>query len=100
MSSAGVRELKNHLSQYLRRLKPGEVIAITDRGRVVAELRAPANASSPATALTGGYARLLSTGVIRPALEEGDPLGGLRAGRALAARRGLVRDLMREDRGD
>ena len=35
----GTRELKNHLSRYLRRVREsGEPIYVTDRGEVVAEL--------------------------------------------------------------
>jgi prevent-host-death family protein len=37
-SSAGVREVKNHLSAYLERVKLGEEIVITDRGEPVARL--------------------------------------------------------------
>jgi antitoxin (DNA-binding transcriptional repressor) of toxin-antitoxin stability system len=41
MRTAGVRELKAKLSEYLRDVARGETILVTDRGRVVAELRAP-----------------------------------------------------------
>ena len=37
-SRAGVREVKNHLSAYLDRVRDGEEIVITDRGRPVARL--------------------------------------------------------------
>jgi len=37
-STAGVREVKNHLSAYLNRVRDGEEIVITDRGRPVARL--------------------------------------------------------------
>ena len=37
-STAGVREVKNHLSAYLGRVRDGEEIVITDRGRPVARL--------------------------------------------------------------
>jgi antitoxin (DNA-binding transcriptional repressor) of toxin-antitoxin stability system len=37
----GVRELKNRLSAYLRMVKAGEEILVTERGQVVAELHAP-----------------------------------------------------------
>jgi antitoxin (DNA-binding transcriptional repressor) of toxin-antitoxin stability system len=98
--SAGIRDLKNNLSRYLRRLRPGEVIAITDRGRVVAELRSPVATSGTTTPLTGGYARLLESGVIRPARDSGDPLGDLETARVRAAPRGTVASLIREDRGE
>ncbi len=35
----GTKELKNRLSRYLRRVRAGEVVRVTDRGKVVAELR-------------------------------------------------------------
>ena len=41
MSSVGIRELKNRLSEYVRRVRRGEEFLVTDRGRVVAELRQP-----------------------------------------------------------
>jgi prevent-host-death family protein len=37
-STAGVREVKNHLSAYLDRVRDGEEIIITDRGRPIARL--------------------------------------------------------------
>lgn len=41
MDTVGVRELRQNASVYLRRVAAGEHIAITDRGRIVAELRPP-----------------------------------------------------------
>jgi hypothetical protein len=41
--AVGVRELKNRLSEYLRLVKNGEHILVTDRGDVVAELRQPSS---------------------------------------------------------
>lgn len=35
---AGIRELRNHLSQYLDRVRGGEEILVTDRGEAVARL--------------------------------------------------------------
>ncbi len=35
----GARELKNRLGQYLQRVKSGETVHVTDRGRIVAELK-------------------------------------------------------------
>jgi prevent-host-death family protein len=37
-STAGVRQVKNNLSAYLDRVRGGEEIVITDRGRPVARL--------------------------------------------------------------
>ncbi len=35
----GTKSLKNHLSLYLRRVRSGETVIVTDRGVPVAELR-------------------------------------------------------------
>jgi prevent-host-death family protein len=37
-ASVGVRELKNRLSEYLRRVKAGETITITERGKPVGQI--------------------------------------------------------------
>jgi antitoxin (DNA-binding transcriptional repressor) of toxin-antitoxin stability system len=36
----GTKELKNRLSHYVRRVREGASVYVTDRGKVVAELRA------------------------------------------------------------
>lgn len=41
MKSVGLRELKNRLSEYVREVRSGEAVLVTDRGEVVAELIAP-----------------------------------------------------------
>ena len=41
MKTVGIRELKNRLSEFLRLVRRGEEIWVTDRGEVVAELRRP-----------------------------------------------------------
>lgn len=38
MLTVGIRELKNGLSRYLKRVRKGEVIVVTDRGEVVARI--------------------------------------------------------------
>ena len=72
MGSAGIRELKDNLSRYIRRIEAGERIAVTAHGRVVAELVPSAKASRARH--PSRYEELVATGVIRPALEAGDPL--------------------------
>ena len=39
--SVGLRELKNRLSEYVRQVRSGEGVLVTDRGEVVAELNPP-----------------------------------------------------------
>ena len=41
MKTVGVRELKNRLSEYLRDVRGGDSVLVTDRGEVVAELSPP-----------------------------------------------------------
>ena len=41
MRTIGMRELKAHLSRAVREVQEGERYLVTDRGRVVAELRPP-----------------------------------------------------------
>ena len=43
MRTIGIRELKAHLSRALRDVQDGERYLVTDRGRVVAELRQPSS---------------------------------------------------------
>jgi prevent-host-death family protein len=42
MTSVGIRELKAHLSRFLARVRQGERITVTDRGRPVAIIGPPA----------------------------------------------------------
>jgi len=41
VKAVAVKELKNRLSAYLREVGTGEVVLVTDRGKVIAELRRP-----------------------------------------------------------
>lgn len=47
MKAAGIKELKARLSEYVRAVKGGEVVLVTDRGEVVAELRPPTGLAPP-----------------------------------------------------
>lgn len=77
MRAVGVRELKDRLSEYLRIAASGEVVLVTDRDRVVAELVAPGASRNKADLL---WADLVAEGVLRPPLvADGAPppyLGG------------------------
>lgn len=41
MRTVGLEILKNRLSEYIRLVNSGETVLVTDRGRVVVELRPP-----------------------------------------------------------
>ncbi len=93
MTSVGIRELKNNLSHYVRQVEAGKRVTVTDRGRVVAEL-VP---SGSAEASVSRYEGLIASGVIRPALEQGDPLADFPP---LRLPPGTAAALIDEDRGD
>jgi hypothetical protein len=41
VTTAGVKELKNRLSEYLRDVKAGAVVLVSERSRLIAEIRQP-----------------------------------------------------------
>lgn len=51
--NVGTKELKNRLSHYLGRVRAGEVVRVTDRGEVIAELRAVTRPSTDEQAILG-----------------------------------------------
>ena len=87
-NKAGVRDLKNRLSSYLKRVMNGETILITDRGKAVARL-VPVG-TSPAERLSA----LQQAGLVAGTGGRLDPV------RPVAPRRGArdVAALLVEDR--
>ena len=61
MSTVGVKELKNRLTQYLRRAKHGEEVVVTERGRPIALIH-PIQAAEHAVSLEARLARLAAQG--------------------------------------
>jgi antitoxin (DNA-binding transcriptional repressor) of toxin-antitoxin stability system len=53
MKTVGVRELKNRLSEYLRQVRAGEGVLVTDRGEVVAEIGPPGQGAADASVPPG-----------------------------------------------
>ena len=94
MTSTGIRELKDNLSRYIRRIEAGERIAITAHGRVVAELVPPGSAIGLPSSRVD---ELVATGVIRPPVEDGDPTEGWPDIRLPA---GTAAELIDADRGE
>jgi prevent-host-death family protein len=70
--AAGIRELKDNLSEYVRRTEAGERIAVTAHGRVVAML-VPVEKASRGRRTTR-LDDLVADGVVCLPIEEGDPL--------------------------
>lgn len=94
VTSTGIRELKNNLSRYIRRIEAGERIAITAHGRVVAELVPP---GTKAKGAPSRFDELVASGVIRPPVEGGDPTEGWPDIRLPA---GTAAELIDADRGE
>ena len=44
MKSVGIKNLKNNLSRYLNMVREGEVVYVTDRDDIVAEIHKPVSA--------------------------------------------------------
>ena len=95
MTSAGIRELKDHLSRYIRRIEAGERIAITAHGRVVAELVPPGTAATRRG--PSRFDELVVAGVIRPPLESGGPTEDWPD---IRLPRGAAAELIEADRGE
>ena len=94
VASTGIRELKDNLSRYIRRIEAGERIAITAHGRVVAELVPP---GSKTRGTPTHFDELVASGVIRPPLEAGDPTEGWPA---IGLPAGTAAELIDADRGE
>ena len=95
MKQVGLRELKNRLSTYVRLVRAGEHVQITDRGQVVADLLPPTSVKGrdPVTALAG----LERRGLLRPPTAEGR-VRYPRLPRLVPS--GTVQRLLDEDRGE
>lgn len=93
--TVGIRELKDNLSHFVRRVEAGERISVTAHGRVVAEL------GPPASVFSGGqgsrFEALVASGIVTPAADAGDATATWPNIRLAP---GTVRLLMDEDRGD
>lgn len=61
MERIGVRELRQHASRYLDRVKAGETVEVTERGRLVARL-------VPVDEATSQRERLVASGALSPAV--------------------------------
>lgn len=71
MKAVAVRELKNRLSAYLREVTAGEIVLVTDRGQVIAELRRPTS-ETQLSATEIALERLVSAGTLTLGLPQ-DP---------------------------
>ncbi len=73
MKSVGVKQLKARLSEYIRLVRTGETVLITDRDEVVAELRAAHRHGPAGLSIDDRLQALAEAGELtRPSLSKGD----------------------------
>jgi len=96
MHAVGLRDLKSRFSEYVRRVRSGEVLLVTDHGKVVAELRPP-SASVVAESAPSGLLELARRGSVSLGAPN-DPQGYPRLERVGSP--GLAMRLLDEERGD
>jgi prevent-host-death family protein len=74
--SVGIRELRQNLSRYIERVKDGETLAVTERGREVARLTPAGPRDSPlARLVTERGATLPTVDLLALDWEDGVPAG-------------------------
>ena len=71
MTTVGIRELKARLSAYVRKVRDGQTVYVTDRGEVVAELRPP-QSSGAASRAARRWQQAVASGAVIPAERPGD----------------------------
>ena len=67
MKTVGVRVLKAQLSEYLRAVKRGEVVVVTERDQIIAEIRAPRQEKDMMANTRDAIAALAASGEVTPA---------------------------------
>ena len=90
----GARELKTRLGTYLKRVRSGETILVTDRNETIAELRPVHDGANPATA---ALRKLAAAGVVTlPTRSRPSPFVAIRS-RGISASEAIARE--RHERG-
>jgi prevent-host-death family protein len=97
VKTVGVRDLKNKLSEYLRRVRLGESVLVTDRGEVVAELQPPGQMQGDPS-VPAGLQSLAKRGVLTLGTPAGADLYPLLP-RRQGGRRHSVAQLLDDERG-
>jgi len=90
MDTVGFRELKAHLSRYLKRVRSGATLTVTERGRSIATI----SPVEPPPDIVWAH-RLVAEG--RAHWSGGKPVGSARSSRLTGGR--TVSEAVLEDRG-
>lgn len=72
--SVNIRELKTHLSEYLRRAERGETVTVTSHGRIVARIVPPSESIRSAVETLRGQPWINAGGFDLPSLGLSGPL--------------------------
>jgi antitoxin (DNA-binding transcriptional repressor) of toxin-antitoxin stability system len=96
LKTVGIKELKNNLSAYLREVRRGTRVLVSDRNRVVAELHEPGSGYAVDDSRPPRLAEWIDTGVVSPPTVRKAklPPSPVRLEKGTASR------LLEEDRGD
>ena len=98
MKSVGVKQLKARLSEYLRAVRSGETVLVTDRDEVIAELRPARRQSAAADSVQEILDSLAERGEItRASLPKGRWTWKVKG---LGLPEGTAKSLLDEIRGD
>ena len=102
MAQVGIRAFKAELSRYLRQVRSGRPVLVTDRGQVIAQVSAPTTtAKGPGAKGHRGtatrLAALIERGILRPAACADRPWA---KGRLVRLAPGTARRLLDADRGE
>jgi prevent-host-death family protein len=95
MKTVGLRDLKNRLSEYVRQVRSGEGVLVTDRGEVVAELVPPGQLTD-GHGVPSGLVALAKTGRLTLGADN-DAAAYPKLSRLLKRRRSI--ELLDEERG-
>lgn len=96
MKTVGIKELENNLSAYLRDVRRGVRVLVSDRNRVIAELHEPRAGYAVDDPLDPQLVRWIDTGIVHPPTVRKDelPRSPVRIEEGVAGR------LLDEPRGD
>ena len=74
MKTVGIKDLTNNLSAYLREVRRGEHILVTDRNEVIAELREPGASYGAPLDPPSRLEEWVAKGIVRPPRQPERPL--------------------------
>ena len=74
LKTVGIKELKNNLSHYLREVRSGATVLISDRNNIVCELREPYGRMNVAGAVNPLLLDWVESGVVSLPAAEKQPL--------------------------